>query len=1752
MRRNISISTVFVALLASASAVANMPKEPMSDKFLVIMPSAYDPAIVSASQASEWSAFFQFTQKANSSGEEYEMQYGRKTLYEEQYEVKLYADKEGEIDDDWSFVSLVEFLSGFQPGVNISWGEHHFSVRDEDLVDYLTVESWRAASSDECKRKGKDKRTFYENNGIDGLPLVFDGRPAEEIMRVEPAEISGTGKWSCNLLMHKDWIGQVLRSQRPSIEARWFHSVRCFSTDLGVAQSIGGAFVATVATGYDDTVSPWDAMRSTSEILAYMSGNYSEMLVEDAGVVDPEPNSNYSVDEAVGNIRGRQGATDYGLNSWIPAGCDDKVRLYAAPRVNELTVRSRADGEQWEDAYRYEFAESYPFTQPITGVWDYPGAEGEGGRLELSRLKEVEAGDEIEIEVLMTARISQEAGGLEARIYPEQNPQQELEIDLFPLQVSMHGEKWISTVPVKIPEEFQGDMLVVELSGRGLLPDDNDCLDTNGDGRSSSANEPECLDKNHKADMSIAKIIDFEITKSPDLVTRENPAILGDGVSTYFQFNREMDAEAIPEVWVVSGMGMSYRLPLENTIWVDGEDEDGKPLASSRFEATWNIPDDFDLSGQEFLRLDLEVRGAKTASGREVKPQRKTKDDELLSLWADLERPKPAVAGWIGPNVECGALEIDFAIEDEPSYYEPGAPISPPAAKFGKMELHLEKDGVEILTAPLSDPNEHFVRPPPWASGSYRWWVEVEDSAGNLDQISFEQEGMERTSAEHFSVTSCEEESTYCRRLTCNADKRRCEVHIVTCESSPCTSCHCDNDLQGCVCVSTGICEPDPGGYDNDGSDTYPPGYDRPDESHLYADDVPRWEDVTNEYQAARVGVLRSSVYPSMFGLLDEFGEKARLVQLPLSPEDLEGVDLLIVPSGGLRNQQTEEFMEGVLAYVEGGGQLLVMAQPLGENFDVLPGEIEGYGWQQDRSCISRNIWIEEEYREHPALSAFGSSVIDIPLDGHFTVYPEGSQTLLRKVSNNRVALFRYVVGEGSVTVTSSYLDYWRALSWGRSAAGAVEFGYGRSKTSDVMFFRDLISWLKMPAEIPRVTRDGGPVSLGLVVTNDAPGGEHAALAKLLVQEPNRNVVTEVVDLPVDLSVGESAQLSLEQEYNSVHAMRYGIWHVAVELYDGAGNLIREARDNPGGRFAVPYPIRGESYVPEDIVITITTDKSVYLSYETAHFTYTVENQGDRERHLEIDVGLVHVGYEITQDIILAPGEKWIEQRDYGLADYREDGVFCMALDLDDDRRLAANAGLKIFFLAYPLVMSASTERQRIIPGESVPVSVSYHSLYDSTIQGTLFLRAEGRPLPLLEQELAVAPSGEGSLDAMFTIPADAEPGQLTLMGRYEDEEGHVLGSCSHKVIVYSPFLDLVTSLEPDREIYRRGDTILSALSFANDSDEALDIHYQLRLGDIESPTESVSLAAGGEVTIQEQIDVSWDYQFTANENLVLEYWETSGHELYKKKRVMIEVPRLSSMIGAISATPASVDVSCEIFLEGRSDLQVDAGCRLYDPAGGLVAEELHPAIMLEPFQHLPLSCHLPPGFLKQGDYTIEVFAESPLARRTERIEKIKSDIEVKPPVTNIIGPSLAWEKSFGEAAGPVMLINKGDFSYPSVFVTESLPEVGLVWSREVAIGPQQELLVEAPTGVTIPYFRNAASYYRCIGREIMTETEDDLAAEVTGGFTVSRVETARISTPRLHVDIENVDLDLCLSDTLSFDVKGHGTVYGLGAQERR
>jgi len=121
-------------------------------------------------------------------------------------------------------------------------------------------------------------------------------------------------------------------------------------------------------------------------------------------------------------------------------------------------------------------------------------------------------------------------------------------------------------------------------------------------------------------------------------------------------------------------------------------------------------------------------------------------------------------------------------------------------------------------------------------------------------------------------------------------------------------------------------------------------------------------------------------------------------------------------------------------------------------------------------------------------------------------------------------------------------------------------------------------------------------------------------------------------------------------------------------------------------------------------------------------------------------------------------------------------GFYCQVFD-SDDMKLLADAGLRIWFVDYPLVLSMSTDKERVAPGQPLAVTVTYLNLSESAISGRLVLRAEG--LPVSEPELDLGPNEAGSVQTTLNIPADAGLGQVTLMGRYI--EGFKRTSCDEK-----------------------------------------------------------------------------------------------------------------------------------------------------------------------------------------------------------------------------------------------------------------------------------------------------------------------------------------------------------------------------------
>jgi len=148
-------------------------------------------------------------------------------------------------------------------------------------------------------------------------------------------------------------------------------------------------------------------MISTSELLGYISGNYEAMTIEDedVGPTNPAPDTNYTIEEAVENIRSLS-ASPYNSIDIGKFLDSTNLRLYSAPRINYMTIKRRDDSGEWVEVYGYQYAEQYPWVFPDQGVLNYPGS----ARLENARKEDLEGGDEIKLEIGFTSKLDREEG----------------------------------------------------------------------------------------------------------------------------------------------------------------------------------------------------------------------------------------------------------------------------------------------------------------------------------------------------------------------------------------------------------------------------------------------------------------------------------------------------------------------------------------------------------------------------------------------------------------------------------------------------------------------------------------------------------------------------------------------------------------------------------------------------------------------------------------------------------------------------------------------------------------------------------------------------------------------------------------------------------------------------------------------------------------------------------------------------------------------------------------------------------------------------------------------------------------------------------------------------------------------------------------------------------------------------------------------------------------------------------------------
>jgi parallel beta-helix repeat protein len=164
--------------------------------------------------------------------------------------------------------------------------------------------------------------------------------------------------------------------------------------------------------------------------------------------------------------------------------------------------------------------------------------------------------------------------------------------------------------------------------------------------------------------------------------------------------------------------------------------------------------------------------------------------------------------------------------------------------------------------------------------------------------------------------------------------------------------------------------------------------------------------------------------------------------------------EIAILSSGLYGLDSLPSFKSNLEQYIKGGGTLIVFSQQHGYEFNVVPGDLGGYGWTEDQSCHHSSVGISTY---HPILSGQDSVTSDVTVDGYFTKYPENATILLSRTKNGMPAMLMYEYGNGTVIASTIYTD------WAYTHYQATRDGKN--------IVRDMIAWAKDMMEISEYGR---------------------------------------------------------------------------------------------------------------------------------------------------------------------------------------------------------------------------------------------------------------------------------------------------------------------------------------------------------------------------------------------------------------------------------------------------------------------------------------------------------------------------------------------------------------------------------------------------------------------------------------------------------------------------------------------------------
>ncbi|MCK4615204.1 MAG: hypothetical protein KAU14_10405, partial [Thermoplasmata archaeon] len=358
-----------------------------------------------------------------------------------------------------------------------------------------------------------------------------------------------------------------------------------------------------------------------------------------------------------------------------------------------------------------------------------------------------------------------------------------------------------------------------------------------------------------------------------------------------------------------------------------------------------------------------------------------------------------------------------------------------------------------------------------------------------------------------------------------------------------------------------------------------------PDDNVILGDRVLNVTDIDHK---SKLAVLEGGYSPELQVVLYEQGVRTKSIALEETQlHELNQYDMLFIASGGL-SSFTDAHGSSPIAklklerYVEQGGTIVAFSQQYGYNWDVLPGNVTGIGYQQDQACLVASLFMG---KYSPIFASQPDTFLDANVDGFFLSYPSNTEVLLYRLKNDQPAMITYKYGKGRVVASTLYPGF------------ATTFG--QNTEEELVVLRELIPWLRNPGMENFEVDEGIEYDIPVQVMNRS---------YFVVSDPEGKVI-EVLN----------ASAALEMDGRN----EVGIYHVDFVGMDAGFTRLETVRDISS--FAISRLNESHNVLAvEGVDLTVVTDKETYVLGEEISGHVYVFNRKDTTYSARLQAGVVN------------------------------------------------------------------------------------------------------------------------------------------------------------------------------------------------------------------------------------------------------------------------------------------------------------------------------------------------------------------------------------------------------------------------------------------------------------------------------------------------------------------------------------------------